>query len=65
MPRLSHVTVLALALAAGAVIAAVLFRLGATDAVGAVLTMGFIVVLASYFDLQPHRRRVRSSGPRP
>lgn len=44
-------TVLALALAAGSVIAAVLFRLGATDAVGAVLTMGFIVVLASYFDL--------------
>ena len=51
MPRLSHMTVLALALATGSVIAAVLFRIGATDAVGAVLTMGFVVVLASYFDL--------------
>ena len=60
MPRLSHVTVLALALAAGAVIAAVLFRLGATDAVGAVLTMGFIVVLASYFDLLFERTEERS-----
>ena len=52
-------TVLALALAAGSVIAAVLFRLGATDAVGAVLTMGFIVVLASYFDLLFERTEER------
>src|SRR5258706_553331 len=59
MPRLSHMTVLALALAAGSVIAAVLFRLGATDAVGAVLTMGFTVVLASYFDLLFERTEER------
>ena len=59
MPRLSHLTVLALALAAGSVIAAVLFRLGATDAVGAVLTMGFVVVLASYFDLLFERTEER------
>jgi cyclic-di-GMP phosphodiesterase TipF (flagellum assembly factor) len=59
MPRLSHMTVLALALAAGSVIAAVLFRWGATDAVGAVLTMGFIVILASYFDLLFERTEER------
>src|SRR6185436_10105403 len=59
MPRLSHMTVLALALAAGSVIAAVLFRFGATDAVGAVLTMGFIVILASYFDLLFERTEER------
>lgn len=59
MPRLSHITVLALALAAGSVIAAVLFRLGATDAVGAVLVMGFVVVLASYFDLLFERTEER------
>jgi cyclic-di-GMP phosphodiesterase TipF (flagellum assembly factor) len=52
-------TVLALALAAGSVIAAVLFRLGATDAVGAVLTMGFTVILASYFDLLFERTEER------
>ena len=52
-------TVLALALAAGTVIAAVLFRLGATDAVGAVLTMGFTVILASYFDLLFERTEER------
>ena len=59
MPRLNHITVLALALAAGSVIAAVLFRLGATDAVGAVLTMGFIVIFASYFDLLFERTEER------
>ena len=52
-------TVLALALAAGTVIAAVLFRLGATDAVGAVLTMGFVVIFASYFDLLFERTEER------
>ena len=59
MPRLSHMTVLALALAAGSAIAAALFRTGATDAVGAVLTMGLIVVLASYFDLLFERTEER------
>src|SRR5258706_12617185 len=59
MPRLSHLTVRALALAAGSVIAAALFRWGATDAVGAVLTMGFIVILASYFDLLFERTEER------
>jgi cyclic-di-GMP phosphodiesterase TipF (flagellum assembly factor) len=52
-------TVLALALAAGSVIAAVLFRFGATDAVGAVLTMGFVVVMASYLDLLSERSEER------
>src|SRR5262245_5736268 len=60
MPRLSHITVLALAAAAGCVIAALLFRAGATDAVGAVLTMGFIIILASYFDLLFERTEERS-----
>jgi len=43
----------------------VLFRLGATDPVGAVLTMGFVVVLASYFDLLFERTKSAAASAPP
>lgn len=51
MPRLDLIVVPAVALLAGIVIGAVLYRVGATDAVGAVLVAGFITIVASYCDL--------------
>ncbi len=51
MPRLDLIVVPGVALLAGIVIGAVLYRLGVTDAVGAMLVAGFIAVVASYCDL--------------
>lgn len=51
MPRLDLMVVPGAALLAGIVIGAVLFRVGATDAVGALLVAGFITIVASYCDL--------------
>ncbi|MBP6011170.1 MAG: EAL domain-containing protein [Alphaproteobacteria bacterium] len=51
MPRLDLIVVPAVALLAGIVVGAVLYRVGATDAVGAALVAGFITIVASYCDL--------------
>jgi cyclic-di-GMP phosphodiesterase TipF (flagellum assembly factor) len=51
MPRLGQLLVPAIALLAGIVVAGVLYRLGATNAVGAALVVGLITILASYCDL--------------
>lgn len=51
MPRLGQILVPAVALLAGIVIAGVLYRVGATNAVGAVLLVGFVTILASYCDM--------------
>lgn len=51
MPRLDLIVVPGVALLAGIVIGAVLYRVGATDAVGAFLVAGFITIVASYCDL--------------
>jgi len=51
MPRLDQIVVPGIALLAGIVIAAVLYRVGATDAVGGILVAGFVAILASYCDL--------------
>ncbi len=51
MPRLDLIVVPGVALLAGIVIGALLYRVGATDAVGAMLVAGFITIVASYCDL--------------
>ena len=51
MPRLGQLLVPAIALLAGIVVAGVLYRLGATNAVGAVLVVGLLTIVASYCDL--------------
>lgn len=51
MPRVSQILVPMVALLAGIVIAGVLYRMGATNAVGAFLMVGFITIVASYCDL--------------
>lgn len=51
MPRLDQIVVPGIALLAGIVIAAVLYRVGATDIVGGLLVAGFVAILASYCDL--------------
>ena len=51
MPRVSQILVPMVALLAGIVIAGVLYRVGATNAVGAFLMVGFITIVASYCDL--------------
>jgi len=51
MPRVSQILVPMVALLAGIVIAGVLYRVGATNAVGAFLMVGFITIAASYCDL--------------
>ncbi|MFM9864431.1 MAG: EAL domain-containing protein [Micropepsaceae bacterium] len=51
MPRLDLIVVPGVALLAGIVIGAVLYRLGVTDAVGAMLVAGFITIVASYCDM--------------
>ncbi len=65
MPRLDLIVVPGVALLAGIVIGAVLYRLGVTDAVGAMLVAGFIAVVASYCDLildrTAERARTRSA----
>lgn len=51
MPRVSQILVPTVALLAGIVVAGVLYRMGATNAVGAFLMVGFITIVASYCDL--------------
>ncbi len=51
MPRLDLIVVPGVAFLVGIVIGALLYRLGVTDAVGAMLVAGFITVVASYCDL--------------
>lgn len=51
MLRVSQILVPMVALLAGIVIAGVLYRMGATNAVGAFLMVGFITIVASYCDL--------------
>lgn len=51
MPRLDLLVVPGVALLVGIVIGALLYRLGITDTVGAILVAGFITVVASYCDL--------------
>ncbi|MBL8781176.1 MAG: EAL domain-containing protein [Alphaproteobacteria bacterium] len=51
MPRVSQILVPMVAALAGIVIAGVLFRMGATNGVGAVLVVGLVTVIASYCDL--------------
>jgi cyclic-di-GMP phosphodiesterase TipF (flagellum assembly factor) len=51
VPRLDLIIVPGVALIAGIVIGAVLYRVGATDVVGAMLVAGFITIVASYCDL--------------
>jgi cyclic-di-GMP phosphodiesterase TipF (flagellum assembly factor) len=60
MPRLDLIVVPGVALLAGILIGAVLYRLGVTDAVGAMLVAGFIAVIASYCDLILDRTAERS-----
>lgn len=60
MPRLDLVIVPTVALLAGILIGAVLYRLGVTDAIGAMLVAGFIAVVASYCDLILDRTAERS-----
>lgn len=60
MPRLDLVIVPTVALLAGILIGAVLYRLGVTDAIGAILVAGFIAVVASYCDLILDRTAERS-----
>ncbi len=64
MPRLDLIIVPGVAFLAGIVIGAVLYRLGVTDAVGAMLVAGFITVVASYCDLILDRtaERARTHG---
>ncbi len=50
MPRLDQMVVPGVALIAGMVTAAVLYRVGATGAVGALLVTGFITITAAYCD---------------
>lgn len=50
MPRLDQMVVPGVALIAGIVTAAVLYRVGATGAVGALLVIGFITITAAYCD---------------
>jgi len=51
MPRVSQILVPLVALLAGIVIAGVLYRMGATNAVGSFLMIGLITIGASYIDL--------------
>jgi len=60
MPRYDQIVVPGLALLAGMVIAIVLYRMGATDAVGAVLVAGFIAVIAGYCDMVLDRTAERA-----
>jgi cyclic-di-GMP phosphodiesterase, flagellum assembly factor TipF len=60
MPRLDQIVVPGIALLAGIVIAAVLYRVGATDVVGGILVAGFVAILASYCDLVLDRVAERS-----
>jgi cyclic-di-GMP phosphodiesterase TipF (flagellum assembly factor) len=48
MPRLDQLVVPAVAAVAGIVTAAILYRIGATDAVGALLVAGFVTFVATY-----------------
>ena len=50
MPRLDQMVVPGVALIAGIVTAAVLYRVGATGAVGGLLVVGFITITAAYCD---------------
>jgi len=60
MPRYDQIVVPGVALLAGIVIAGVLFRIGATDIVGAALVAGFISILASYCDMVLDRTAERA-----
>lgn len=60
MPRYDQIVVPGVALLAGIVIAGVLFRIGATDAVGAALVAGFVSILASYCDMVLDRTAERA-----
>lgn len=51
MLRMNHTMVLAIAVVTGVVIGSVLYRIGLTNLVSSGLVGGFIVLLASYFDL--------------
>ena len=51
MPRVGQILVPTVALLAGIVIAGVLYRMGATNVVGAILLIGFVTIAASYCDL--------------
>jgi cyclic-di-GMP phosphodiesterase TipF (flagellum assembly factor) len=51
MPRVSQILVPLVALLAGIVVAGVLYRMGATNAVGSFLIIGLITIGASYIDL--------------
>ncbi|MFN9779727.1 MAG: EAL domain-containing protein [Alphaproteobacteria bacterium] len=48
MPRLDQLVVPAVAAVAGIITAAILYRIGATDAVGALLVAGFVTFVATY-----------------
>lgn len=60
MPRLDQIVVPAVAMLAGAVIGAVLYRVGATDFIGAVLVMGFVTILAALADMLLDRNAERA-----
>ncbi len=60
MPRMSQILVPVLALLAGIVVAGVLYRVGATNAVGAVLVVALITIVASYCDLLIERKAERA-----
>jgi cyclic-di-GMP phosphodiesterase TipF (flagellum assembly factor) len=48
MPRLDQLVVPGIACLAGIITAAILYRIGATDAVGALLVVGFVTMIAAY-----------------
>jgi cyclic-di-GMP phosphodiesterase TipF (flagellum assembly factor) len=60
MPRLGQLLVPVVGLLAGVVIAGVLYRLGATNIVGALLVMGFVTLLALCCDMLLERASERS-----
>jgi len=60
MPRYDQIVVPGVALLAGMVIAIVLYRIGATDLVGAMLVSGFVAILASYCDMVLDRTAERA-----